>query len=114
MNPASWPDTQKLLTSQSYDALGQAADLRKKYPDAITDFQAAINADPTNTIAQARLAKALIDNKQYDEGIAQADKVLAIPNLQAPVKAYAQQEKDRANKLKAAAAKTAAKPAASK
>jgi tetratricopeptide (TPR) repeat protein len=114
MNPANWPDTQKLLNSQAYDAMGQAADLRKKYSDAITDFQAAINADPTNTIAQARLAKALVDNKQYDEGIAQADKVLATPNLQQAIKAYAQQEKDRANKLKIAAAKAPAKPAGAK
>lgn len=108
MNPASWPDTQKALTAQSYDALGQAADLRKKYTDAITDFQSAIQTDPTNSIAQARLAKAYIDNKQYDEGIAQADKVLALPNLPPVVKSYAQSEKDRANKLKAGAPKTPA------
>jgi tetratricopeptide (TPR) repeat protein len=113
MNPAGWPETQKLLTSQCYDALGQAADLRKTYPDAIKDFQSAIDADPTNQIAQARLSKALIDNKQYDEGIAQADKVLSLPNLNAAVKSYAQQEKDRGTKLKAAAAKApAAKPSA--
>ena len=102
MNPATWPDTQKLLTSQSYDALGQAADLRKNYTDAIKQFQAAISADPSNSIAQARLAKAYVDNKQYDEGIAQADKVLALPNLVPAIKNYAQTEKDRATKLKAA------------
>jgi tetratricopeptide (TPR) repeat protein len=103
MNPASWPDTRKLLTSQSYDALGQAADLRKKYPDAITNFKAAVDADSSNNIALARLAKAYTDNKQYDDAIATADKVLALPNLQPVVKTYAQQEKDRATKLKSAA-----------
>jgi tetratricopeptide (TPR) repeat protein len=108
MNPATWPDTQKLLTSQANDALGQAADLRKNYTDAIKDFQAAISADGNNTIAQARLAKAYTDNKQYDDAIAQADKVLALPNLNPAVKNYAQTEKDRATKLKAAAAKSPA------
>ena len=105
MNPATWPDTQKLLTSQCYDALGQAADLRKNYTDAIKAFQTAISTDSSNTIAQARLAKAYVDNKQYDEGIAQADKVLAMPNLLPAVKNFAQTEKDRATKLKAAGAK---------
>lgn len=104
MNPATWPDTQKLLTSQCYDALGQAADLRKKYTDAIADFKSAIDADPSNTIALARLSKAYNDNKQYDEAIANSDKVLALPNLQPAVKAYAEQEKARANKLKSAPA----------
>ena len=103
MNPATWPDTQKLLTSQCYDALGQAAGLRKNYADAIKQFQTAITTDPSNSVAQVRLAKAYNDNKQYDEAIAQADKVLAIPNLPAAVKTVAQQEKDRATKLKAAA-----------
>jgi tetratricopeptide (TPR) repeat protein len=111
MNPATWPDIQKLLTSQCYDALGQAADLRKNYTEAIKDFQTAISTDANNTIAQARLAKAYVDNKQYDEGIAQADKVLATPNVLPAVKNFAQQEKDRATKLKAAGA---SKPPASK
>lgn len=105
MNPASWPETQKLLTSQAYDALGQSADLRKNYTDSIKDFQSAISSDANNSIAQARLAKAYNDNKQYDDAIAQADKVLALPNLNPAVKNYAQQEKDRATKLKAAAPK---------
>jgi tetratricopeptide (TPR) repeat protein len=101
MNPANWPDTQKLLTSQCYDALGQAASVRKNYSDAITDFKSAVNADPTNSVAMARLAKAYVDNKQYDDGIATADKVLAMANVAPQVKTFAQQQKDLANKLKA-------------
>src|SRR5206468_7388030 len=72
-----WPEYRKQLTSQSYDALGQAADLRKNYPDAIKDFQAALEAQPSNAVATARLAKAYVGNKQYDEAISSADKVLA-------------------------------------
>ncbi|HEX4747940.1 MAG TPA: tetratricopeptide repeat protein [Bryobacteraceae bacterium] len=110
MNPQTWPETQKLLMSQCYDALGQAADLRKKYPEAITNFKTAVDTDANNTIALARLSKAYNDNKQYDDAIAAADKVLAMPNLQPAIKSYAQQEKTRANTLKAAGAKTAPPP----
>ncbi len=100
MNPAVWPDTKKLLTSQSYDALGQAAALRKNYPNELTDFKSAVDADPSNSVAVARLAKAYVDNKQYDDGIATADKVLATADAPQTVKAFAQQQKDLATKLK--------------
>lgn len=101
MNPATWPDTKKLLTSQCYDAMGQAAALRKNYPNELTDFKTAVDSDTTNSVALARLAKAYVDNKQYDDGIATADKVLAMATAQASVKAFAQQQKDVATKLKA-------------
>ncbi len=102
MNPAAWPDTKKLLTSQCYDALGQVASLRKNYAAAITQFKTAVDADPSNSVALARLAKAYVDNKQYDEGIATADKVLALPDAPQAVKNFAQQQKDIATKAKAA------------
>lgn len=104
MNPAAWPDTQKLLTSQAYDALGQAAGLRKNYPAELTNFKSATDADPTNSVAFARLAKADNDNKQYDDAIANADKVQAMANVPPSVKTFAQQQKDLANKLKGTAA----------
>jgi tetratricopeptide (TPR) repeat protein len=103
MNPAAWPDTKKLLTSQAYDALGQAADLRKNYPTAITDFKTATETDPANSVALARLAKTYVDAKQYDDGITTADKVLAMADVPAQVKTFAQQQKDIATKLKGAA-----------
>jgi tetratricopeptide (TPR) repeat protein len=103
MNPASWPETQKMLTSQSYDALGQAAGLRKNYPNELTEMKAATDADPTNSVAFARLAKAYVDNKQYDDAIATADKVLAMANAPPAVKTFAQQQKDLATKLKGSA-----------
>jgi uncharacterized protein Usg len=51
----------------------------------------------------ARLAKAYVDNKQYDDGITTADKVLAMADVPAPIKTFAQQQKDIATKLKGAA-----------
>ncbi len=107
MPPAQWPDYKKELTSQSYDALGQAASLRKNYPDAIKDFKSATEAQTTNTVAMARLSKAYVDGKQYDDAITTADKVLAVPDAPASVKQFAQQSKDNATKLKAAPAPAA-------
>ena len=104
MNPAQWPDYKKELTSQAYDALGQSADLRKNYPDAIKDFQSAIQAQPTNAVPVARLSKAYVGAKQYDDAISTADKVLAMNDAPASVKQFAQSQKDAATKLKAAPA----------
>ncbi len=100
---AQWPDYKKQLTSQSYDALGQAADLKKIYPDAIKDFQSAIDAQPTNPVPMARLAKVYRENKQYDEAITEANKVLAMNEVPPSLKTFAQPEKDNATKLKGAA-----------
>lgn len=96
-----WPAFTKQLTGQAYDALGLAADLRKNYPAAIDDFKNAIVND-SSPVSQAHLAKAYLDNKQYDEAITAADKVLAMNDAPAVVKQFAQQQKDAATKLKAA------------
>ena len=107
MPPGQWPDYKKELTSQSYDALGQAASLRKNYPDAIKDFKSAAEAQPTNTVSMARLSKAYVDAKQYYDAISTADNVLGVSDAPASVKQFAQQSKDNATKLKAAPAPAA-------
>ena len=99
--PDRWPALKKQLTGQAYDALGLAADLEHKFPEAVDDFKNAVNDDPA-PVAQAHLAKAYVDNKQYDDAIATADKVLAISDAPAVVKQYAQQQKAAATKLKGA------------
>jgi tetratricopeptide (TPR) repeat protein len=96
---AAWPDLKKQLTAQSYDALGQAASLDKKYPDAITQYKAGLAADPS-AVLRVRLAKAYVDNKQYDEAIATADLVINDASAQPVVKQAAQSQKDVAVKLK--------------
>src|SRR3954468_5516929 len=104
-NEAQWPEMKKQLASQAHDALGQAADLRKNYPEAIKHYQEALEAQPTNAVATARLAKAYVGNKQYDEAITTADKVVAMSDAPPVVKQFAQQQKDAATKLKGAGAK---------
>ncbi len=111
MPEAQWPEMKKQLTSQSYDALGQAADLRKKYPESIQDFKNSLEAAPANAVAEARLAKTYYDAKQYDDAITTADKVLAMNEAPAVVKQFAKQQKDNATKMKGAPAATPA-PAA--
>ena len=107
MPEAQWPEYKKQLTSQCYDALGQAAELKKNYPDAIKEFQSAIDAQPTNPVPMARIAKAYRENKQYDQAISAADKVLAMNEVPPSVKNFAQTEKDNATKLKGASGSSA-------
>lgn len=100
---AEWPAYKKQLTSQTYDALGQAAALEKKYPEAVADFKQAADTDPSSSaVSIARMAKAYVENKQYDEAIATADKVLAMSDASPSVKSFAQAQKDNATKLKGA------------
>ncbi|HLH04173.1 MAG TPA: tetratricopeptide repeat protein [Bryobacteraceae bacterium] len=95
-----WPDFEKQLTSQAHDALAQALELEKKYPEAITEYKAALDAQPTNSVSMVRLAKAYNENKQYDDAIATADKALAVADAPPAVKTFAQQQKDVATRMK--------------
>ena len=99
--PEKWPALKQQLTSQGHDALGQASELEKKYPDAIGHYKEALTSQPTNSVAMVRLSKAYVENKQYDDAISQADKVLAMADAPQPVKQFAQTQKDNATKLKA-------------
>ncbi len=101
-NAADWTAYKKDEAALAHDALGQAADLRKKYTDAIDDYKTALSEGATpNPTTEARLAKAYLDNKQYDDAIATADKVLAMSGIPPAVQQFAQQQKDAATKLKA-------------
>jgi tetratricopeptide (TPR) repeat protein len=95
-----WPQFKKELTAQAYDSMGLAAALDKKFPEAITSYKSAIEANPESPVATARLAKAYVDNKQYDDAITTADKVLAMNEAPPAVKQFAQQQKEAATKLK--------------
>lgn len=104
-NEAQWPEYKKQLASQAHDALGQASDLRKNYPEAIKHYQEALEATPTNSVVMARLSKAYVGNKQYDDAISTADKVAAAADAPPAVKQFAQQQKEAATKLKGSGAK---------
>lgn len=109
---AQWPELKKQLTNQAYDALGIAAGIDKNYPKEIDLLKTALSSYPS-AVSMARLSQAYLNNKQYDDAIAQANQVLA--NAQAPtqVKQFAQAQKAAATQAKAAqSAKPGTKPAA--
>ena len=96
-----WPDFKKDFMAESHAALAQAAELNKNYPEAIEDYKTAIGeASKPDPVTYARLSKAYVENKQYDDAIATADKVMAMTDATAPVKQFAQAQKDLATKLK--------------
>jgi len=91
----------KELGGRSWAALAQADTVDKRPADAVTDYKKAYDLFP-NSIVAARLSKAYVDNKQYDDGIAMADKAMAMPDASPQVKNFAQAQKDLATKLKGA------------
>ncbi len=96
-----WPDYKKYLTARAWGAIAMAAAVNKKPADSVAAYKNAAEADP-NSVVLARLSRAYLENKQYDEAIATADKSMAMPDANQQVKAFAQQQKDLATKLKGA------------
>jgi tetratricopeptide (TPR) repeat protein len=98
---AQWPNVKMQLTGEAYEALGIAATVDKKFPDAVANFKLGAAADPSGSVIKVRLSKAYVDNKQYDDAITTANEILADPQAQPVVKQMAQQQKDFATKMKA-------------
>jgi tetratricopeptide (TPR) repeat protein len=107
---AQWPELRKELTGQAYDALGQTAGLQKNYTEEINQYKTSLSIYPS-PVTMARLAKAYVDNKQYDDAIAEANQVLAMNDAPPQVKQFAQAQKDLATKAKGAAAPNTPPPA---
>lgn len=97
-----WPAYKNQLAGQAHDALGLGAAVQKDYPKAIQEYQTALSTFP-NPIIMTHMITAYIGNKQYDDAISTADKVLAMNDAPANVKQVAQQMKDNATKLKGGA-----------
>lgn len=96
-----WPDYKKDFMAEAHGALAQTAELNKNYPEAIEDYKTAIGeGSKPDPVTYARMSKAYVENKQYDDAITTADKVIAMSDATAPVKQFAQQQKDLATKLK--------------
>ncbi len=99
VNADQWPAFQKQLEGEAHDSLGTAALLQKNYAKATEEYKAASAAFP-NPIILTHLGKAYLGAKQWDDAIANADKVIASADASAPVKQIAQQQKDAATKMK--------------
>ena len=80
LTDAQWDDSKKLTIAEAQADLGRVAMLRKKYPDAVVQLQAAADADPQPAYL-VWLAMSQQQSGKNDEAIATCDKLLAQPNL---------------------------------
>jgi uncharacterized protein HemY len=97
-----WAGIKKDLIAQSHETLGMLASVDKKWDAAIAEYKTAIEgATNPDAATMLRLAAAYTNSKQFDQGIAMAEKVLALPGAPANLKKIADEEKQRASKLKA-------------
>ncbi|HEX4770206.1 MAG TPA: hypothetical protein VH351_05205 [Bryobacteraceae bacterium] len=103
MDPSQWPAMKQDLTNRAYYALGVAADVKKNYADAQKNFNLAVQSDPTNNFFLTRLLRSYMENKQYDDAIAAAQKALDNPASTPAVKETAEKAKQQATTLKSSA-----------
>jgi tetratricopeptide (TPR) repeat protein len=100
---AQWDAMKKDDTAQGHVDLGMIALARKKADVAATEFKTAVDTAATaDPIVMVRWAAALNEGGKPDEAIGVLDKALATPNLNPQIKAVADSEKARAQKLKTA------------
>ena len=104
----------KQSEAEGHETLGLAALTRagankdtdpKKYDAAIAEFRTAAAGDSAEPAYQARLAWALEAGGKHAEALELANKVLAIPDLNAAIKAIATNVRDTATRALAAPAK---------
>ncbi len=96
-----WDAAKKDFESQVHEDLGMSATVRKKYDVAIAEFKTSMEISP-NTTVMLRLAGTYDDAGKPDDALALLNKVLAMPNLDPGLKPFADREKAKAEKLKAA------------
>ena len=106
-----WDNVKKDLQAQAWEAMGQAALLRKKFDDSIADFKQAIavqaTADPATWV---RLGQAYEEGGKLADATESFDKAINAPNVSPQVKAVAQAKKDEVAKKKAAGTKPPGAP----
>ncbi len=103
ISDAQWEGIKKDDLAQGHVDLGIIANVRKKPDVAVAEFKTAIDTAATpDAVVMVRLGSAYNDGGQPDDAIAALDKALATPELNAQIKAVAESEKARAQKLKTA------------
>lgn len=106
-----WEGAKKDVTAQAYEALGQAAMVRKKYDVAAQNWKLAVDTaaspDPATIV---RLANAYNQMMKADESLAVLDKLKTMPDVHPQIMAAANEQRNNAVKIKGAA-KPAATPA---
>jgi len=97
-----WNKIKASATSQAWQALGMAAQLRNKNDEAAADFQKGIDALP-DPLLEIRMGRLMASMKKYDEAIGWDQKVIDSPDAPAPYKKYAADDKQRFSMTKQSA-----------
>jgi tetratricopeptide (TPR) repeat protein len=105
-----WTQAKNDYLAQGHEALGYAARARKNYDVAISELKQAVDLSPTS-VTMIQLAVTYDQAKKPDEAIPLLEKVMAMPDVPASIKQYAQAEKVRATQLKSAGAQPVPTPA---
>jgi tetratricopeptide (TPR) repeat protein len=104
-----WAQAKKDVTAQGYEALGQAAYVRKKYDVATQQWKLAVdtasNPDPATIV---RLANAYNLMNKPDEAIAVLAKINTMADVHPQIKSAADETRKAAEKLKSGAVKAPA------
>lgn len=105
-----WEAARKDVIAQGHESMGQAAMVRKKYDVAAQQWKIAMEGASTPDPAiMVRLADAYNRMNKPDEAIAVLDKLNAMPEVDARIKAAATEQRNQAVKVKGGGA-TAPKP----
>jgi len=105
-----WTQAKNDYLAQGHEALGYAARARKNYDVAISELKEAVSLSPVS-VTLIQLAVTYDHAKRPDDAIPLLEKVMAMPDVSASIKQYAQAEKVRAMQLKSAGANPASSPA---
>jgi lipopolysaccharide biosynthesis regulator YciM len=97
-----WNGIKKDFESQAHETLGMVATVQKKQDVAVTEFKTSLEGEPTpDPGTMVRLASVYDDMGKFDDAAALLDKVAA-SNAPPAIKQVGQNEKARADKMKAA------------
>jgi tetratricopeptide (TPR) repeat protein len=97
---ADWTSGQKFVIAESHNGLGMLATAQKHYPDAIKEYQLALDGDPEQDAYATRLAASYLSADKPTESIAICDKLLAKPTLHPQIKAAVESIKKQAEASK--------------
>ena len=93
---------QKELGRACLGSYRMAAAVNKKPADAVAGYKNAAEADPNSDRGWRGFQELIVENKQYDDAIATADKAMAMPDANPQVKRSLNSKKTIATKLKGA------------
>ncbi len=97
-----WEGAKKGYIGEAHLAMGMAATVRKNWNDAIANFKAASENDPSNHGTFVRLGVAQSSAAKFDDAIATFDKVIAMAGVDPGIANFAKAEKEKAVKAKGA------------